>query len=87
MSDQEIEPRVKVHKAFVHPVAPGGVPLGVSMFNLVFLGVTLGILHWLPGGVIAALVQLTFAWFGRKGPYYLRYHIRNYWRPITYLDT
>lgn len=78
--------RVRVQKSFLHPAAPGGTPTLVAIFNLVFLGVTVGILHWWPGVVISLVVQAIFAWFGRKGPFYLRYMIRNYWRPIGYLD-
>jgi type IV secretory pathway TrbD component len=78
--------QVRVQKSFVHPAAPAGAPVLVSAFNLVFAGVTVAILHWWPGLAICVLIQATFAWFGRKGPFYLRYMLRNYWRPILYLD-
>lgn len=80
-------PRLKVSKAFFHPAAPAGAPLWATLMNATFAVLTIGIFRFWWAIPIPIIIQFSFAYLTRQGPYYLRYVWRALIRPILYLDT
>lgn len=82
--------RITVRRAGFHPPTFGGTPRFIFIGNIVLnagLAYLIGFSFWQAVPVILfGAVQILFAAFHRKGPYYLQFLIRTTLRPLRHLE-